>query len=123
MKNSYKTFFLSFTIIFFLSVLLTSCSTIGLLGEKNSWLVHNITSVGDFLKVYIVLQISILLVSVILSFFLDRLGFIIALILHFIWIVTYRDYGFFKVLLHFGLFTIISIILNTIRGNRRNSLI
>lgn len=120
MKNIYKTFFFSFIITIFLSALLTSCSTIGLLGEKNSWLVQNINSVGDFFKVYVILQISILLISLALSILLSKLGYIIALILHFIWIVTYRDYGFFKVLLLFGLFTIISMILSNIFGKRRN---
>ena len=95
--------FLLITLLF-----LSSCSDVGLLSEKNSWIVRNIDSFGDFFKVYFVLQISIILTSLILGTFLGNIGYIISLAIHFIWIISARDYGFFIVLLLFGLFSIIS---------------
>ena len=105
-------------LLFFLitSLVLTGCSEIGLLSNKNSWLPADIYSTGDFFKVYIVLQISIILISLILGIFLGNLGYIISLALHFIWIVSARDYGFLNVLLLFGMFTIISFLLNAVRA-------
>ena len=122
MSKTIKSILTNYKIVFFLApiLLLTSCSEIGLLSEKNSWIVNNIDSVGDFLKVYFVLQISIILVSLILGILLGRLGYIISLVIHFIWIVSARDYGFFKVLLLFGLFTIVSYLINLLKaGNRK----
>jgi hypothetical protein len=91
---------------------LTSCSSVGLMSEKNSWLPYEIEGVGDFFSVYIVLQVSLLIVSMLLSFISGQIGYIITLVLHFIWIVTYRDYGFFIVLLLFGLFLVFGFIIN-----------
>jgi hypothetical protein len=102
------------------TMLLSSCNSIGLLSEKNSWLLDDIDSFGDFIKVYFVLQLSIILIGVFLGFFLGKGGYIVALILHFIWIVSYRDYGFFIVLLLFGLFSIISFLISTLNIFRRN---
>jgi hypothetical protein len=101
-------------------LLLSGCSSIGLLSEKNSWVPQEIESLGDFLGVYIVLQISVILVSLIIGIFLGEVGHIISIILHFIWIISYRDYGFFKVLLLFGLFSIISFIINSLRLFKKN---
>ncbi|UMB52619.1 hypothetical protein MKD41_09745 [Lutibacter sp. A64] len=97
-------------------LLLTSCSEVGLLSEKNSWIVNDISSIEDFFKVYVVLQVSIIIVGVILSLLLSKLGSIISLIIHFIWIVYERDYGFLNVLLLFGLFTIVSFLIRMIKG-------
>lgn len=121
MKNIYETKYFGLTIVIILSLLITSCSSIGLLDKNDSWLVFKINGIGDFFKVYITLQISILIVSFFLSFLLSQLGYIIAIILHFIWIVAYRDYGFFIVLLLFGVFTSISILINVLFATRRNS--
>ena len=104
--SNFNLYFFSLLALLFLS----SCSSVGLIDESE--LPLKITSTGGFLKVYLLLQLSILFVSVILSFFLSRLGYIIALLLHFILIVKYRDYGFWIVLLLFSLFTIISILVN-----------
>jgi len=106
--------------VFFVLLTLSSCSSVGLLSEKNSWLPHDIESVGDFFGVYFVLQISIIIVSLILVFFFGKGGYIISLIAHFIWIVSYRDYGFWLVLLLFGLFSIVSFIINIFFGTKRN---
>jgi hypothetical protein len=89
------------------TLLLTSCKSIGLLSDKNSWLPDDIESFGDFFGIYFVLQISILLTSILLGLILGKGGYIVSLVLHFIWIVSYRDYGFFMVLLLFGLFSVI----------------
>lgn len=101
--------------LFFL--LTTSCSTnIGLMSEKNSWLVHEMDGLGDFLQVYFVLQLSILLIALILGIFLGKAGQIISLVMHFIWIISYRDYGFITVLLLFSLFSLVSFLYNLLRG-------
>ncbi|GGZ92181.1 hypothetical protein [Algibacter mikhailovii] len=123
MSKTIKKILINYKIVFFLApiLFLTSCSEIGLLSEKNSWIVNNIDSVGVFLKVYFVLQISIIIVSLILGIFLGRLGYLISLVIHFIWIVSARDYGFFKVLLLFGLFTIVSFLINLLKAGNRQS--
>lgn len=114
--NSLKNYLLGFSIL----LLLNSCSKIGLLDDKT--MLTQINDFGDFFKVYIILQISVLFVGLILSIFLSRLGYIIALVLHFIWVVNYRDYGFIKVLLLFSLFTIISYFFNLIIALIKSSL-
>lgn len=105
---------------FFVLLILSSCSSIGLLSEENSWLTNDIESVGDFFGVYFVLQISIIIVSLILSFFFGKGGNSISLIAHFIWIVSYRDYGFWLVLLLFSLFSIVSFIIKIFFVAKRN---
>lgn len=107
-------------LILVINLLMHSCSSIGLLDEKNSWLLEEINSIGDFIKVYIVLQISIFLVSLILSLILRDLGVFISIIIHLVWIINYRDYGFFIVLLLFGLFAIISHFIMLLIINRNN---
>ena len=88
--------------------LLTSCSSMILLGDDT---LQSIESIGDFFKVYLMLQLSILICSLILSFFLGDLGGIISLIAHFIWVVSERDYGLFMVLLLFGFSSIVMILI------------
>lgn len=100
-------------------LLLTSCSKVGLLSEDNSWLIQNINSIGDFFKVYLIVQLSIVIIGVLLSFLLGRLGYVISLVIHFIWIIAERDYGFFKVLMLFGLFSLISFVFSLLRGNNK----
>lgn len=119
--KKYKGVLFLISLTLFSMLLLTSCSEIGLLSEKNSWLVQDINSVGDFIKVYLVLQLSIFLVSLLIGFFLGRLGDIISLVIHFIWIVSARDYGFFKVLLLFGVFSIVSFLISLLRGGRQRN--
>jgi lipoprotein len=92
--------------LFGLSFLLQSCSSIGLMDKGTPMQINDF---GDFFSMYIVLQISILLIAIILSLFLGDIGYIISLLLHFIWIISYRDYGFFTVLMLFGLATIVSL--------------
>ena len=116
--KKYKGALFVFLFILLSVLLFNSCSNIGLLDNKNSWLVQDITSVVDFFKVYLVLQLSIFLVSLLLGFFLGGLGDIISLVIHFIWIVSQRDYGFFNVLLLFGIFSIFSFLMSLIRGRR-----
>ena len=128
MKNIFKTIFFSFSITLFLGALLTSCGNIEQMTDVISLLVQNITSVGDFFKVYIVIQLSIfidtlifgLLISLLFHSNSSYIVYIFMIIIHFIWIVTNRDYGFFIVLLLFSLFTIILWIYSYIRGIRRN---
>ncbi len=103
-------------IVILVSLLLTSCSSVGLLDDN---IPYTINSVGQFLKLYLVLQISILIVGLLLSLFLGKLGYIISLLLHFIWIVSQRDYGFFKVFLLFGLFSIISFVISKYKDLKR----
>ena len=101
---------LSLVLCLFLSILLTGCSNIGLLNEGNSWLPVDILSFTDFLKVYVTLQISIFIISFIVSLFLGNMGYLLVLLLHFLWIVNYRDYGFLKVLLLFSFFTVVTMV-------------
>jgi len=107
-----------------LTLLLSSCSEVGLLSEKNSWILDEINSVSDFFKVYLVIQLSMLILGLLLSTILDDLGKLISLVAHFIWIVYARDYGFFTVMLLFGLLSIISILFQVVyswyKGYREN---
>jgi hypothetical protein len=107
--------------VLFAILFLTSCNSVGLMSEKNSWLPHEIEGIGDFFSAYITIQLSILIVSILLSFILGQGAYIVVLILHFIWIVTYRDYGFFIVLLLFGLFSVISFVINSLNLFSRNN--
>ena len=96
----------SVLLLFCLSFLLQSCSSIGFMGKGTP---KQINDFGDFFSMYIILQISILFIAIILSLFLGDIGYIISLLLHFIWVISYRDYGFFTVLMLFGLATIVSL--------------
>ena len=118
-----NTLITNFKLLLFLVpiLLLTSCSEIGLLSENNSWIVNNINSVGDFFKVYFVLQVSIIIVGVILGIFLGDLGNMISLVFHFIWIVSARDYGFFIVLLLFGFFTLVTFLIKLLKVKREET--
>ena len=66
--------------LFGLSFLLQSCSSIGLMDKGTPMQINDF---GDFFSMYIVLQISILLIAIILSLFLGDIGYIISLLLHF----------------------------------------
>lgn len=96
-------------LILFSLVLFTSCSSVMLVGDSTA---KSIDSVGDFLGVYIMLQLSIFIMGVLLSFFLGGFGYVVSVIAHFIWVVSERDYGFFTVLLLFSLASIVSFLLN-----------
>lgn len=110
MKNAQSiNLFLSSLIII---LLLTSCSEVGLMSEKNSYLVEEITDFSSFISVYIVLQISILLTAFLLMFIFDAAGYGISILLHFIWVVSYRDYGFLVVLLLFFGFSLVMFLVN-----------
>jgi hypothetical protein len=98
--------------VLFVVLLFTSCSSVGLLSDENSWLPHKIDDFSDFYKAYLILQISILINSLLWGIFFGRGGYPISVITHFIWIVSYRDYGFLIVLLLFGLFSIIRLIIS-----------
>ena len=82
-------------------LLLTSCSSIMLVGDDT---LQSIESIGDFFKVYFILQLSIYICSLIFTF-IPLGGRTTSIIIHFIWVVSERDYGFFKVMLLFSLFT------------------
>ena len=103
-----------------ISVALSSCSNVGLLSERNRWIVDDISGIGDFFKVYFVLQLSIILIGLLLGTVLGKLGYIISLGVHFIWIVAYRDYGFLNVLLLFTFFSIVSFLFNLIISRKRD---
>lgn len=100
-------------------IIFSGCKSVGLLSEDNAWLPKEIESIGTFFKIYIILQISIIIIGLIFGSFLGNAGYIISLIIHFIWIVTYRDYGFWKVLFLFGMFSIISLIFSAFSGRGR----
>lgn len=121
MKNNHFIKNWSIMLLSLFSLIVISCDSVGLLSEKNSWIVDDINNFGDFIKVYIVLQISIIIVAIIFGFLLGKAGYYISLIIHFIWIVSSREYGFLIVILLFSLFTIISFIYNLIRfGAKKN---
>ena len=103
------------------SLFLSGCSSVGLMSEKNSWLPDEIESFGDFFGVYFVMQISMIIVSLLLSFIIGKGGYTVSLVLHFIWIVSYRDYGFFNVLLLFGLFSVISFVIISLNIFNKNN--
>ena len=92
--------------LFGLSFLLQSCSSIGLMDKGTPMQINDF---GDFFSVYIMLQISILLISALLSLIIGGASYSISILLHFIWVISYRDYGFFIVLMLFGLATIVSL--------------
>ena len=112
---------MSFCYVLVTLLFLTGCKSVGLMSDDNSWLPEEVESFGDFFSVYFVIQISVIIISLLLSFILGKGGYIVALILHFIWIISYRDYGFFKVLLLFGLFSIISLGINSLNLFKRNN--
>lgn len=89
-------------------LLFTGCSEIGLLSEDNSWVVKEINSTRDFFKVYLVLQLSIFIVGLLIGIIFSKTGYKISLLIHFIWIISARSYGFLMVFLLFGLFFIAS---------------
>ncbi len=112
MKEPYAKVF-RLLIIVFLPLLFISCDSIGFLSEKNRFLPHQIETFGDFVVVYFILQLSILFVTLVLGIFLGKGGSLISLVIHFIWIVSFRDYGFFKVLLLFGIFTFVKFVISS----------
>jgi len=87
---------------------LQSCSSIGLLSDDSSLFPSEINDFSDFIGVWFYLQISILLVGLLLGLFLGETGSNISTILHFIWIISYRDYGFWTV---FGLMVFLQVVL------------
>ena len=91
--------------------LLSSCSNIGLLSNKSKYLPTEIESFGDFFQVFLILQLSILLIGLLVGIFLGNGASNIVTLLHLIWIVSYRDYGFLIVL---GLFVFLQIIFMTV---------
>jgi hypothetical protein len=107
MKEKSKSHLLLSSILVFCTTFLTSCSEVGLMSNKNRYLPHDIDGLGEFFQVFIVLQISMLFVALLLSFFIGGAGGYISGILHFIWIVSYRDYGFLTVLFLFGLLQLV----------------
>jgi hypothetical protein len=107
MKEKYKSQLLLSSILVFFTTFLTSCSEVGLMSNKNKYLPHDIDGLGEFFQVFIVLQISMLFVALLLSFFIGGAGGYVSGILHFIWIVSYRDYGFLTVLFLFGLLQLV----------------
>ena len=62
MKN--LNFLITLIMSFFLLLTLTSCSSIGLLDDEITY--KEINGFGDFFKVYLILQISIIIIAVIL---------------------------------------------------------
>ncbi len=100
MKSLLKILVMSISAICIIT-LVTSCAKVGLMSNKSSTIPIDINSVAEFFKVFLRLQISMILIAVILGLGLDKLGAVVSTLLHLIWIVTYRDYGFFIVLLLF----------------------
>ncbi len=69
-----------------------------------------LANLSSFFGVLITLQLSILLTGIFLGLFVGKGGYSISQLIHFIWIVAYRDYGFWNVLLLFIVFTIVNIL-------------
>ena len=99
-----------------ISLLLVGCSSDSKVMFLMKGIPESIDTVGDFLLTWFLLQISILLLALLLGVFLGELGFTISSIVHFIWIIMYRDYGFIKVTLLFFLFGIVTYLLSIIRS-------
>lgn len=107
----------------FLLMAFSSCSSIGLLSENSKLFPEEINDFSDFLSVWFYLQISILLVGLLLGFFLGQAGSNISTLLHLIWIITYRDYGFWTVLglmifLQIVLMLVVPLVLSIFKGRR-----
>ncbi len=98
MKKEIKRLVLMTTLLALITTLLTSCSNIGLMSNNNKYLPTDIDGFGDFMQVFFVLQISMLIVALVLGFFIGGAGGYVSGALHFIWIVSNRDYGFMTVL-------------------------
>ncbi len=89
-----------------ISLLLTSCSGVGLITDDiMPQKIHHVTG---FFVIYIILQISVLASAFLLAIMFDEVGLDISKILHFIWIVWYRDYGFWNVLFLYALIFLVS---------------
>ncbi|MFM2268050.1 MAG: hypothetical protein RL757_1491 [Bacteroidota bacterium] len=110
-----KEILFSLCCILLILCLSTGCGEVGFMSEKNSWLPREIESLEDFFHIYLALQLSIFFISILLSFVLSKLGYFVSLIIHFIWIVSYRDYGFFSVLMLFSILSIILILIANFR--------
>src|SRR5690554_1722226 len=96
-----------------ISLFLISCNDpneLGLLSDRNTWLAKNINSFSDFFKTFLVLQLSIFITSMIISIFLKKIGYYVSMLIHFIWIVWFRDYGFMNVCILFTLPIIFNLI-------------
>jgi len=104
-NNIFKTL-----IYILLLLLLSSCDEVGLLSDKNKYLVDVITNPSSFFGVLITLQLSILLTGVLLGLFIGKGGYSISQLIHFVWIIAYRDYGFWNVLLLFIVFTVVNLL-------------
>ena len=91
-------------------LLLTGC--VGIMFEKNSWLPEEMDGVNDFLKVFLVLEVSIFLFALPLNFIVGQASITISTIIHWIWIVYNREYGIFMVIALFGFSYFISYVIN-----------
>jgi hypothetical protein len=95
------------------------------MSNKNSWLPHEISGFGDFVLIFSVLFISILISNIILGGIFGvligggrgKVVVAISLIAHFIWLVSFRDYGFWMIFLLFGLLPIAIIFLDSLIRN------
>lgn len=119
LQNFQRTYSLAL-IMLLLIVLLSSCSGLILVNDNNRWLVKEISGIGDFFKVFFIFHLSILLLGVLLGFELGKLGYVISLIINFILIIYYRDYGFLNVLLLFGSFFIGSFLYNLYKSRKND---
>lgn len=96
-----------------ISLLLVGCSSdssgssIMFLMEKTP---EQIDSIGSFLWVWFLLQISLLIVTIPM-FFLGPIGFLISIAIHLNWIITERDYGGLTVFLLFIIESLFAIVL------------
>ena len=96
-----------------ISLLLVGCSSdssgssIMFLMEKTP---EQIDSIGSFLWVWFLLQISLLIVTIPM-FFLGPIGFLISIVIHLNWIITERDYGGLTVFLLFIIESLFAIVL------------
>lgn len=106
-----KIYLIAITLL--LTVILISCNSIGFM--RDNVLPLHIDSFYDFIKVYVILQVSIFFISFVFRIFMGKnLSRIITYFLHWLWLVDYRDYGFWTVLCLFFALSIFTFILEII---------
>ena len=103
----------SILVLLFISLFLVSCSS-GNDENNTSPFPENIDSIGDFFSLWLRLQISIFIFGLFLRLIFGQLALTISIVLHLIWVIVDRDYGFLMVTLLFFLNTIVTFLFKII---------
>lgn len=106
-------------ILFLSSLFLVSCSSFLEQMDKNTE--SGIENFPQFLAVYISVQLSVVLFVFILGFFIKESAPIVSVLLHWGWLVWFRDYGFFMVLLLMILCVVVPYILVSVFKNIKDN--